>query len=568
MGDLYRFSTEGPEAHSRYSGEISASPGECLKGTAMTAQTNTSTRATMKPTRRRQLIRRRLTQAAVVSLALTSQVLPQPWASAVASPEASALSARIAVEKASLSTLTARGSLNAAQSLTGASHRREVALHRIVLRTRAALKKAPARARPAIRRALTLQTASWKVWVQETRRRNNLAARASRLNAAAEADFKAKSANALRTSYAVPAPAHCRPAANPYAGATRRLVVNYPGLNVTQYSRPGRTPMWVTSANLKAPGATMTTGPLTAPAVTSRSQLAKQITGSGALAGVNADFYYNSPRDTDNSPWGAVVKRGGQVIKSTTEVGRKTFVVQANGLARIDHVKVRPVLRHGRNYVRGDSLNSHFIPVNGIAVFTTQWGKASRGNLRPTQAVREFIVDYRGVITAIRPRVSNTAIPTRGLVIVAQGSAVQRLRAAGFAGGARVQQTSSATTVAGGNVYSAVGVGMQVLRNGLNVTCAHDRPVARTAVGVKPGGREIVLVTVRGQTDSAKDRFTGMSVREMAVFMRTLGVYNAAMFDGGGSTIAMAKVGGKYQQFLGAPHYIRPVSNSLGIWRS
>ena len=528
----------------------------------MTTTTLTPTKATNMPPRRSHLVRNRLIGVAVVALALAPQVILQSSASGSVSRSALAQAAGVAVETASVSTLTVRSSMNVAGTLAKNSHVKEMAMHSLVLRTRAALRAAPVSARPKIQRALTRQTATWQAWARLSKNRYATYARLVRLNAATEADFRAKSAKALLTAYAVPARQGCLPAANPYAGGSRRRVVSYPGMGITQYDKRGHTPLWVTTANLNAPGAAMSVGPLTGPYVAARTQLAAQIKNSGAVAGVNGDFY-----NMDNSPWGGVIKRRGGIVNSTTNVSRKGFVVANSGLASIDFVDVRPVLRQGRYSVRADSLNSHSLPLNGIAVFTSQWGPASRGYLKARQTVREYVVDHRGVITATRPRSSKIAIPKGGLVIVAQGSALRRLNTAGFGRGKRVKLPSSATSRSGKGIYSTIGVGMQFLQNGINLTCANDRPVARTAIGIRPGGREILLVTVRGQTDSATAHFSGMSVREMAVFMRSLGVYNAAMFDGGGSTILMAKIGPKYQQFLGAPKFIRPVSNSLGIWR-
>ena len=535
----------------------------------MTSQTPTPPQepkgVTGPQARRSHSVRNRLIGSTIAALVLGTQVLPQPSASAGGSPSDLARSAQVNVQKASVRTLTVRASMNAAYSLRQAAYVTVVAKHNVVIRTTAALRVAPISTQAAIRRALTSQTAVWQAWARLYNQRNASYQHLAQLNATTEADFRAKSARALLTARAVPTIPACRVPANPYAGAAQHRVMSYPGMNITQYAKPGRTALWVTAANLSAPGAKTTVGPLTGRYVAARTRLAQQLAGSGALAGVNGDFYYLG---SDQSAWGTVIKRGGGIVKSRTNTGFRDFFVQPNGLADFGSVGVSPVLHQGRYSVRADSLDSHYLPLNGIAIFTSQWGPASRSDLRPRQTVREYVANYRGTITAIRSRASNAGIPTGGLVIVAQGSAIGRLNAAGLRLGKRVTRTSSAISSAGAKVYSAIGVGMIFVQNGqFRISCAPDRLTARTAIGIKPGGREIVLVTVRGQTDSATHHFTGMSVRDMAAFMRSLGVYNAAMFDGGGSTILMAKTGRGYQQFVSGPGWIRPVSNSFGIWR-
>jgi len=528
-----------------------------------TPQEFSSNKGADKPAIRRSLVRRRMIGASVAAVILVPQVVPQVSALSI-SPAGAAWSAKLAVEKAAVNTLTVRSSLNAANVAAQSSRLKMLALRKQVVHTWMVLQTAPVRSRPALQKTLTYQTGLWQASVQLYTQRNATYLYFTRLNAATEADFRAKSANALVTARAVPVIPACAAPANPYAGAGAYRVMTSPGVSITRYAKPGRNPLWVTTANLKAPGAAATVGPLTGRYVASRTQLAQQIAGTGALVGVNADFY---DFWGDKSPWGATIKRGGAIINSRTDFRFKGFRVQGNGLARFGYEDVRPVLHHGTSLVSANSLNTHYLPVDGIAVFTPQWGPASRGELRPTQSVLEYVVT-RGVITAIRARLSSVAIPQGGLVIVAQGSAIRRLTAAGFRIGARVYQTSSATSLDGGTIYSSTGVGLELLQDGqyFHLKCTPDKMVARTAIGIRPGGREIVLVTVRGQTDGAVAKPSGMSVRDMAAFMRYLGVYNAAMFDGGGSTILIAKIGGSYRQLNAGQGFVRPVSNSFGIW--
>lgn len=146
---------------------------------------------------------------------------------------------------------------------------------------------------------------------------------------------------------------------------------------------------------------------------------------------------------------------------------------------------------------------------------------------------------------------------------MAQGAGVNRLSAAGFRIGAQVGLTSSAP-----GVYSAIGVGQGLLRNGrfIQLSCPPGDPVAHTILGLTPGNRRLLIVTVEGQTDSATSHFSGLSIRDEAGLMKGLGAYQAYNLDGGGSTILTDKVAGGYRMVTHSPGWIRPVANSFAAW--
>lgn len=380
-----------------------------------------------------------------------------------------------------------------------------------------------------------------------------------RSSGAAEISFAAASRQAISTANAA-ATLPCPPA-NPLQSATRTLIAVYPGERIDRYSRPGNAPVYVATVNLEGPGPQGTAGPISAPNIAARSDPRIQIRTARATTATNGDFYYIS---TDNSPWGAVVARGGHLIKTASQP-RPALIINSQGLASFGAVRPTITLTVGARTVRADTLNNHILASDGISVFKANWGSVSRG-IRATRQVREIAINSAGIIIRISSTLTRSGIPGGGMIVAAQGTALGKLR--GWAVGQRVRLTTAARAD-GLPVYSSIGTGMQVLSNGryANLLCTADNPVARTVIGVGPGGRTLFLMTVQGQTDSASSQFAGMSVRSAAAAIKALGAYNASMLDGGGSTILNTRVAGGYAMLTRSPSgRIRPVANSFAVW--
>lgn len=113
-----------------------------------------------------------------------------------------------------------------------------------------------------------------------------------------------------------------------------------------------------------------------------------------------------SPRSTayyinqDNSPWGPEITSHGHILKGSAHPAWQSLIVQYNGVATLGYLSLAITVRHGAAVVSANSLNSHDLPRDGIAVLTSRWGSASRTVLHPSQAVREYAVTSPG---SIRP---------------------------------------------------------------------------------------------------------------------------------------------------------------------
>ncbi|HEX3815705.1 MAG TPA: phosphodiester glycosidase family protein [Mycobacteriales bacterium] len=357
----------------------------------------------------------------------------------------------------------------------------------------------------------------------------------------------------------------CSAPANPYSGASVRSVFTRPGVTVRKYTKSGRTPLYVTVADIAGKGS-VRPGPLTKSSVTNLTTLRTKIAGTHAFAATNGDFFHLGQ---DGSPYGAEVTRGGTVQKGIDKP-QTSLIIQRNDTATIGTITLSIAVKTSKGTLHGQSWNSQYLPHDGMAVFTSNWGDGARKYLRPSQDVREFIVSGHKVVR-VNKAVTNTAIPRGGYIIEAQGRAVNRLRAIGLKAGSAVAASKFLHTSAPHGVDTAIGVGMALVHEGRyqGPVCSKDNAVARTVVGIMPGGKRMFIAVAQGQTDSAHSNFTGLTARECTALAYHMKATEAVMLDGGGSAgVVVSGAYGKVSQFTkSADGWDRYIPNGYGFWR-
>lgn len=360
-------------------------------------------------------------------------------------------------------------------------------------------------------------------------------------------------------------PLTCSIPGNPYGSASIHSVYARPGIAVREYQKSGRTRMFATVANLAGPGARIRTGPLTRGSVTDTATLKEKITGSHAYAATNADFFHLTTSGAAN---GVEINRGA-IIRKGLSWKQPSLILQRNGTATTGLVWLTIDLRAPKRSVYATGFNSEFFNADGITVFNPLWGSASRTYLHPSQTMREFVVAGNRVV-AVHSSITSTPVPSNGFVIEAQGHGAGNLILAGLKTGAPVSLGVGAHSDAPAGIDSAIGVGMTLVHQGVRQgpICSVDRPVARTIVGIMPGGTRMFVAVVEGQTDSATDHFTGLTARDSTELAKDMGASEAVMFDGGGS--AGVAVNGMYDRVVQftVPAYgwDRNIANGYGFW--
>ncbi|MEV0620176.1 phosphodiester glycosidase family protein [Nonomuraea sp. NPDC050404] len=293
---------------------------------------------------------------------------------------------------------------------------------------------------------------------------------------------------------------------------------------------------------------------------------------AGAVAGINAQWFYNS------APGGMYVKDG-KLIGSATQ-GRGGIRITRGGRAvDVDAYTARVTLRAGRDSVEIDGVNrvpgeiyncggvggdqptekpQHDLKCTDdseLVLFTPEWGTP------PAGAGAEAVLDARGRVTAVND--------TRGASVPAGGSTIQAIgdSAAWLLGHAKVGERlrvservedSRGRRVALTRDTTILQVGPTLVRDGrISVNAAADgliregtdqtftynwavRANPRSMIGMDGRGR-LMLVVVDGRQDGYSE---GLGIAQTAELMKLLGAREAMNLDGGGSSVMVTSGGG------------------------
>lgn len=354
----------------------------------------------------------------------------------------------------------------------------------------------------------------------------------------------------------------CDAPVDPYGGAATQIVYTTPGVTVRKYTKPGRTPLFVTRANLGGDGAKVRPGPLVRHGVSTLETLRDKFDGRGAYVATNGDFF---DYGRTGAPLGPEITRGATPWAGSS-TKQKALVLQRNSTATIANVWLSIPIATPKMTVHTDSFNTSVLPEDGIEVFSPLWGTGKRTYIRHSRQVREYVV-RDNVVTAVHTSISNEPVPADGFIILAQGAAIGRLSYAGVRLHRPVATKAFPHTDAPEGLDSAIGVGMSLVAGGQyqGPVCSKDDAVARTAVGIMDGGRTMMIAVVQGQTDAAHDDFSGMTAQETTSLMYHLGATDAVMFDGGGS--ANIVTAGTGQLTLSPDGWDRLIPNGYGFWK-
>ncbi|GAE89699.1 phosphodiester glycosidase family protein [Acetivibrio straminisolvens] len=172
-----------------------------------------------------------------------------------------------------------------------------------------------------------------------------------------------------------------------------------------------------------------------------------------------------------------------------------------------------------------------------ITIWSRAWDKYSLGVSEQYPDLVEVVVD-NGTVVEIRQSLPAVEIPQNGYVIIARGANAQYLLDH-FKEGDPVE-ISFSTVLDWENIEMAVTGSAILVKDGqipekfsYEITGVHPR----TAAGTSKSGKDLILVTVDGRQAASK----GMSQRELANLMLSLGAYNAINLDGGGSTTMVSR---------------------------
>lgn len=334
-----------------------------------------------------------------------------------------------------------------------------------------------------------------------------------------------------------------------------------PGIALTSFDTFGRTG-WTRVHVLNADLGNASVGvDLIAAEVSDPRPLARAAGAQQAVAAVNGDYFDITETYAAEGP----EIQDGRLRKGTNQPST-VAAVGADRIARLADLVITGTVTVAGTQRPLAALNSPTVPADGIAVFTPLWGSGERTLIQDPGPYTELVV-AGGKVTAVSGRITGTAVPADGLVVLGRGAAAAQLAAA---------RPDDAVTVAfapqsdaPATLHMALGSGSVLVRNGTAIdfppSTGNDAAKPRTAIGWPASGRRLLLVAVDGSANFS----AGLGFDDMAALLVRLGATEAFMLDGGGSTELVARrPGDDTAGVVNTPSDggERPVPNGVGLF--
>ncbi|QYR22098.1 phosphodiester glycosidase family protein [Paenibacillus sp. sptzw28] len=319
-------------------------------------------------------------------------------------------------------------------------------------------------------------------------------------------------------------------------------------------------------------------------AITGYGSTGSMVKNSGAVAGVNADYFNTAGKGV---PMGAEVQGGTLVASPSLLKGMYAFAVTKDRKPLIDLFSFNGTITaaDGATFplaginkaaymTEPDNGYSH---ANAMYIYTSAW-TAPRPDAKDSSTTPTEVLVQNGIVMQIA---DNSMIPgtppADGYILRTHGKAADFVRAHLQVGQqisssyALVSQTTGQTfqqdqlqmLVGGHTILVDQGKAAAFSRDVSGISPSGDR--ARTAVGYNQDGTKVMIVTVE-DSDNSK----GVNLAELQQLLVQLGVWRAVNLDGGGSTTMVTRPLGEFDAELTAPTEYgtvqRLVPSGLGVY--
>ena len=334
----------------------------------------------------------------------------------------------------------------------------------------------------------------------------------------------------------------------------------------------------VVQVDLRAPGVKIDL--LSPGKVASTAPVTTMADAAGAIAGINGDFFDISATGAATGP----AVRNGRPVKAAVPQGRRAapavpgaemdyvYAIGTDGSGRIDRLPLSGEVSGPHGTLAIVAYNQHAVPVGGVGLFTSEWGRDRAQTLCGTDtdpkagcaADRWEIIVKNKKVTEVGSTGSR-ALAADEIALDGREQGAKALRA--YKVGEPVDLEYELTPASGVKPFAAVG-GQPILVNGKPTERLDDRIRApRSAVGNTKDGKTVMLVTVDGrQTDSI-----GATLSELSALLAQLGLDDAVNLDGGGSsTLVYRDQGAAKTAIVSDPSgtSARRVPDGLGVFVS
>jgi len=296
--------------------------------------------------------------------------------------------------------------------------------------------------------------------------------------------------------------------------------------------------------------------------LSSRATLSQMVSESGAVAGINGDFFIMA---TPSAPIGGQVSGGRLVSSPSNRQDMASFILTADGIPQILRMEFsgKVIAPNGTSFEVG-GVNKIGDSYSKIYIFTTDFGKSTPSPATGSPDLTFALVKGNRITQILNGR--TVEIPENGLVLAGRNGAADFLRM-NFYEGDPVELDLKITPDIS-NLKMALGGGAVLLQNG-QIPASFSHNVAgtapRTAVGFSADKKTMFLVVVDGRQATSR----GMTQKEMAQLMLKLGASDALNLDGGGSsTMVVRPLGEKNPTVINrvSEGVQRLIANGLGIF--
>jgi hypothetical protein len=298
----------------------------------------------------------------------------------------------------------------------------------------------------------------------------------------------------------------------------------------------------------------------TIPKTEKLTAIERRLSPAATVAAINGDLF-----GVSGAPTGILMRSGG--LDQPPVAGRSSIGIDSTGALRIARVAMLATWQGSGPRRALAEINAAPKP-NGVSLYTPAWGPATPAASNTVQVSLSPFPLAQPNVELISPVVAvsatgGTSIPADGAVLVARGTAAQRLQDEAPAGRTMKIRLILKPSFAG--VVDAIGGGPALVKNGRPIFRAHEQfradqllpRAARSAVGQLRDGR-FLFVTIDG---SQPGYSAGATNFELALEMVELGAVTAAALDAGRS--AQLAFEGKPLSRLAGPE--RPIADALVV---
>lgn len=324
--------------------------------------------------------------------------------------------------------------------------------------------------------------------------------------------------------------------------------------------------------------------------VTARQSVGAMAKETGAVAGINGDVFQTAST-SEGAPMGAQITSGKLLVSTSQLEGMYAFAVTKDKKALIDAFKftgnvtatdgtVFALTGMNKSAYRTEP-DKGYSHMNALYIYTSAWTGAQRPASSSISPVEALVVD--GIVAQVSTdkALDVKTIPANGYILrghkgfdsgnfivnhLKVGESVASQYQLESLTDKKVYTESDFQMLIGGHTLLMDGGQPAKFTRDINGVSGYaDR--ARTAVGYSKDGNKAYLITI--EENGGKE---GVSLKELQLMMKELGIWKAVNLDGGGSTTMVARPLGEFQVTLAHPTFYgttqRQVTNGIGVFTS